>query len=209
MRLIVISSSKTSIHEPKKVNEMLECGLETFHLRKPSMSTNEMRAYLESIPEHFHNRIIIHSHHKLASKYSLLGIHLTNIHRRRKFSTWMRIKMLKFSDPNLVVTTSFHKLGNLYNNHASYNYIFLGTIFDRLAGNYNAGYNEHSLRAAITRTPIPLIARGGITQELLPRCAEIGFAGASLASCIWDKPDPVKSWCAIQEFVTKNATITQ
>ncbi len=98
---------------------------------------------------------------------------------------------------NLLVTTSFHKLSHLYGNKKDYSYVFLGTIFDRLSGGYNPGYGEHSVRAAIANGNIPLIARGGITQELLPKCHDLGFAGVALASCIWEKPKAVDAWCEI------------
>ena len=32
--------------------------------------------YLQEIPVHFHNRIVIHSHHNLAWTFKLKGIHL-------------------------------------------------------------------------------------------------------------------------------------
>lgn len=203
MKLIVISSSKQSAQEFKIVTALLESGLKTFHVRKPSMSTLELRNYIEGIPQHFHNRLVIHSHHKLASKYKLAGIHLTNVHRRRRFSSWFRIRMLTMSLPNLVVSTSFHKLGHLYANKQQYSYIFLGTIFNGLSGQFNPGFNEHSIRAGQERTNIPLIARGGITKESLKSCNDLKFQGAALASCIWDNPDPVNKWCEILKFLSE------
>jgi thiamine-phosphate pyrophosphorylase len=200
MKLIVISRSKTSPEESKVVTDLFECGLETYHLRKPSMSTSDMCKMIEEIPEHFHNRIIIHSHHKLASKYDLRGIHLTNVHRHKKFSTWLRTKILRMSNDDLVVSTSFHKLGQLYTNKKEYSYIFMGTMFDRLSGGFHAGYNEQNVRTVIEKFNTPLLARGGVTNELLPRCNELGFAGAALASCIWDQPKPVDAWCETLRF---------
>lgn len=194
MKLIVVSSSKNRTDEAKVMNELFESGLNNYHLRKPLMSTQDMAKIIEAVPEHFHDRIIIHSHHKLAGRYGLKGIHLTGIHRRRKFSTWLRMRMLKMKNDALLVTTSFHKLGHVYTNKDSYDYAFLGSIFDRLTDNFHAGYNEHSLRAVIEKTELPLIARGGTTVDTIKRCHELGFSGIAFASAIWDSPSPLETW---------------
>lgn len=194
MRLIVISRSKNSPDEVKIIRELMENGLERFHLRKPSMSTKDMRTMLETVPEVFRERIVLHSHHKLATEYKLGGIHLTGIHRKRKFSTWWRIRRLKFAVVNPIVSTSFQKLGHVYTSEKVYTYTFLGAVFDRLTGNFNAGYNMHSLTAAIKKSKSPVIARGGITPQHISLCKELGFTGAALSSSIWDQPDPVGAW---------------
>jgi thiamine-phosphate pyrophosphorylase len=194
MKLIVISSSKNRPEDPKVMTELFECGLQTFHLRKPAMSTQDMRKIIEQVPQHFHNRIVIHSHHKLASKYELRGVHLTGVHRRRKFSTWLRLRMLQMKNDSLTVSTSFHKLASVYTNKSEYSYIFLGTIFDRLTGKFHAGYSEHSLIAAIAKTSAPLIARGGTGPDVIVKSMEVGFAGIAFGSNLWDSGSPVEAW---------------
>lgn len=197
MKLIVISSSKVRPEDPKVITELFECGLNIFHLRKPSMTTPEMRKIIEAIPAHFHDRIVIHSHHKLASRFNLRGIHLTGIHHRRKFSTWMRMRMLQMKNDSLTVSTSFHKLAHAYSNKNDYHYAFIGTIFDRLNGNFYAGYNEHSVRAVTEKTTVPLIARGGTNASLVGRCVDLGFGGIAFSGTIWDSASPVQAWSTI------------
>jgi thiamine-phosphate pyrophosphorylase len=205
MKLIVISSSRNSSGDPKIITELFENGLNRFHLRKPAMSTKDMRTLIEAIPQHFHNRIIIHSHHKLAATYKLGGIHLTAVHRKRRFSTWLRMKLLMMKTNQLTVSTSFYKLGDVYTNEEGFDYILLGTIFSRVDGNFNAGYSEHSLRAVIEKSPVPLIARGCVTADSLPVCAELGFQGAAFGSAIWNTDSPVKAWCAILSSCKANS----
>ena len=84
MKLIVITSSRTIPDETTFVTKMFESGLMTLHLRKPRFSTNQLKEFLNEIPKHFHNRIVIHSHHKLALKYDLKGIHMTSTPFREK-----------------------------------------------------------------------------------------------------------------------------
>jgi thiamine-phosphate pyrophosphorylase len=197
MKLIVISSSKNSADDSKIMTELFENGLGTFHLRKPTMSTKDMSSLIDSVPEHFRDRIVLHSHHKLVSKYNLRGVHLTGVHRRRKFSTWFRLKMLRMKIDNLTVSTSFHKLAHVYTNKEVYDYLFLGTIFDRLSNKYHAGYSEHNIRAVIQKSSIPLIARGGTSADVISLCADLKFAGIAFSSAIWDTDSPIQSWAKI------------
>ena len=51
--------------------------------------------------------------------------------------------------PGIIITTSFQKIASLYENKKKYDYVLLGTIFDALSDKLNAGYNPHTLRAAL------------------------------------------------------------
>jgi thiamine-phosphate pyrophosphorylase len=199
MYILVISPSKTTATETKTVTELFEHGLQTFHLRKPSMSTKEMREYIEQIPPHFHNRIVIHSHHQLVKKFTLKGIHLTRQHLKRSFYFNVRVRLLKMRRPGIIITTSFQKIASLYENNRTYDYVLLGTIFDVVSDKYNAGYNPHSLRAALEKSTIPVIARGGTHVGNIQTCHEIGFAGMIFYSGIWKKENPVEEFCKIME----------
>ncbi|GAB4135479.1 MAG: thiamine phosphate synthase [Bacteroidia bacterium] len=199
MKLVAISSSKNTEKEIQIITSLFENGLNCFHLRKPDMNTKDMATFIEKIPAHFHNRIVIHSHHQLAGTFGLKGIHLTRIHRRRKISTWFRLRLLRMNNGNTVVSTTFHKLGNVYQNNYPYSYAFLGNIFDGISGTFSPGFNEHSLKAINEKSRIPLIARGGTNAENIALLKDLGFAGAALYGCIWKREDPVKAYTGILE----------
>lgn len=199
MYIIVISPSKTEPDEVRIVTELFEHGLQTFHLRKPMMSTKDMRSYIESIPSHFHNRIVIHSHHQLLRKFTLKGIHLTRQHLKRKYYSILRVRFLKMGRPGIIVTTSYHKIGSLYENNKKYDYVLLGTVFDIVSDKFNAGFSDHSLRAAISKSVSPVVARGGTHCGNVGVCHELGFAGASFYSGIWKKENPLEEFLKILE----------
>lgn len=200
MKLIVISSSRHKENEAKIVTSLFEHGLETFHLRKPNMSTAEMRKFIQSIPEHFHNRIVIHSHHRLAGQFRLKGVHLTRVHLKRRFSTWFRLRRLRFRNPQLTVSVTFHKIAELYQSQKHYDYVLLGTIFDHVSGKFNAGYSEHSLVAGIAKSVSPVVARGGTSIENIGLCKTIGFEGIVFYSGVWKEEDPVQAFCDILTY---------
>ena len=193
MRLIIISSSSTLENEAQIITGLFEAGLETFHLRKHKLSTRKTKELIKSIPAHFHNRIVIHSHHKLAYKYKLKGIHLTKTHIKRKFRTWFKIKLIKLKNPEIVITTSYNNIGQILdlNQKYPYGYVFLSPIFDSLNSKFQGGFTEHSLKSAIQKSPLKIVARGGIDISVIEKGNNIGFNGLAFYSCIWKKKDPL------------------
>ncbi|HEV7232173.1 MAG TPA: thiamine phosphate synthase [Bacteroidia bacterium] len=198
MKLLVLSpSSGDSTGEPAIATKLFEHGLETYHLRKPRFSTKEMSEYLDKIPSQFHKRIVIHSHHKLALRYNLKGIHLTRTHLHRKFKLWINLKIIRLKRRDIIITTSFRKLASLYEEENIYSYVFLSPVFDSISGSFQAGYNEHSLKAAIQKTPFTIIARGGVTAQKIQKVRDVGFAGLILNTTLWKADDPVKEFSNI------------
>ncbi|TND01836.1 MAG: thiamine-phosphate pyrophosphorylase [Bacteroidetes bacterium] len=198
MKLIVISSSKTIEKEHEIITQLFEHGLNTFHLRKPDMTTKEMRQMIEKIPAHFHDRIVIHSHHNLAGSLKLRGIHLTRAHRRRKFSTWFRLRMLHLRRSSFTQSTSLSKLAHVYEDEGKFSYVFLSPIFESLSGGFHAGYNQHSLRTAIEKNPhVKIVARGGISLEHIANIRDLGFHGMAFHSFLWRAGDPLANFISV------------
>ena len=201
MRLIVISSSSSLENEAEILTSLFEAGLETLHMRKHKLSTKKMKELLLAIPEHFHNRIVIHSHHKLAYKFNLRGIHLTKTHLKRQFKTWFTLKIIKLKNPKIQITTSFSNIGQILNpeNKHQYSYVFLSPIFDNLYSKFQGGFTEHSLKSAIEKSSFKVIARGGIDINIIEKAHAIGFDGLAFYSCIWKKKDPLVEFNKIVE----------
>ncbi len=193
MKLIVISSSKTIENEASIITKLFESGLETFHLRKHKFSTYTMKQFIKSIPPHFHNRIVIHSHHNLARKFKLKGIHLTKSHQKDAVKTWLTVKILRFSNPEIEITTSFNNIGQLLDKKSDYEYtyVFLSPVFDSLSSKFQSGFTEHSLASALKKSRYKVIARGGVDMEAIEKGEKIGFHGLAFYSAMWKKKDPL------------------
>jgi thiamine-phosphate pyrophosphorylase len=201
MKLIVISSSGIIENETNIVTKLFEAGLETFHIRKHKLSTKQIKEFINQIPKHFHNRIIIHSHHKLARKFNLKGIHLTKSHKKNKTRTWFTIKILKLRNPGIIITTSYSSIGQLLekSNTYNYDYVFLSPIFDSLSSKFQGGFTAHSLRSAIEKTDLKVIARGGIDITAIEKANALGFYGLAFYSSIWKKKNPLEEFNKIVE----------
>ncbi len=187
MKIVVISQTKTVENEHKIIQELLEAGLDTFHIRKTRLGTKQLSDFIEKIPAQFHNRLIIHTHHKLARKFNLQGVHYTRLHLEPTFKNWWRERKLRLITRNLVRTSSHNKLSTLYDKgDIDYNYVFLSPIFDSITGKYQSGFYEDSIRAAILKTGLRVVARGGIDLSRIEKVNELGFYGMALYSCLWN-----------------------
>ena len=198
MKVIVISPSKIKEEEITNLVKMFEAGLQTYHLRKPKFSTKQLQEYIEKIPKQFYNRIIIHSHHNLARKYNLQGVHYTKKHLEPNFKNWWREKMLRISTSNFIKTSSHGKLASLYDEEEmKFDYVFLSPIFDTITGKYQSGFYEDSIKLALQKTGKKVIARGGVDVTRIEKIKELGFYGMALYTSVWDKEKPVEEYLKV------------
>lgn len=202
MKLIVISDSRYFAGEEEVVHRMFEAGLETFHIRKPKMSTEDMRSFIEKIHSKYYPRIVIHSHHELAYKYHLKGIHLSNKHLKDNFlEAWLRMKYLKFKRPDIQISTSFHDLGTMLKSTTNYSYVFLSPIFDSISKvGYKNRFNAESLLSAIKKSEYKIFALGGVDEQYVQQVQDMGFYGCACLGAIWMSADPVEKFKTIQKL---------
>ncbi|MFO0357708.1 MAG: thiamine phosphate synthase [Sphingobacteriaceae bacterium] len=191
MKLIVITGSKTLADEPSMVTKMFEDGLMTLHLRKPRFTTQEMRDYIEAIPDYYHNRIIIHSHHILAAKFNLKGIHFTNTHLSKRWKYFFTRLRLRIKFGKLFKTRSYKRLASIHNKEEhDFDYYLMGTVFNNLTGELYGGFYEEALVSALKNTPKKIVARGGVSDKVIEKSLKYGFYGIAFSSYIWESENP-------------------
>src|SRR5687767_2794983 len=170
MRLVVITPSRDVTDEHSLVTKMFESGLTTLHLRKPKYSTSQMADYIRLIPQHFHSRIVIHSHHNLALRFTLMGIHLTRAHLSGKWKYWLVRLRLKLRFAKIFKTRSYTRLQQVYlPEERVFDYYFLGTMFNNMTGELYSGYYEDAVIAANSNSGKLLVARGGTTPKTIAK----------------------------------------
>lgn len=209
MKAIILSAQKQVENEIDKVIEMFEEGMNTFHLRKPHYSFRKMKSYLDKVPYEFHNRIIIHSHHKLALKFNLKGIHLTSKSRENKISNWFLLRRIKKKNPWIIISTSLHSISELETYNDLYDYVFLSPIFDSISKqDYHSGFKEFSLSSATRRSNYKIVALGGVKLDNIAEAYKMGFWGCAFLGTIWNSEDPLQSFKEIKakcaDFKSKN-----
>jgi thiamine-phosphate pyrophosphorylase len=206
MKLVVITPSKDVPDEPSLVTKMFESGLNTLHLRKPKHSTNQMREYIKEIPGHFHNRIVIHSHHKLALKFNLKGIHLSRNHLSTRWKYWFTNMRLRLKFGHTSKSRSYSKLQQAYNpEEERFDYFLIGTMFNNMTGELYSGFYEDGVIAANKNSGKKLIARGGVTPDSIKKANKYGFYGIAFNSYLWNTDMPFENFLKIlSEFKKQN-----
>jgi len=205
MKLLVITTSKDVPDETSLITKMFESGLTNLHLRKPKFSTNQMCKYINEIPVHFHKYIIIHSHHQLALKFNLKGIHLTSSHLSKKWKYFFVRQRLKFKFSKISKSRSYSRLQQVYDKE-EYNvdYILIGTIFNSITGDLYSGFYEAGLKAALKNSGKRFVARGGTSPTTVAKFADYGFHGMAFNSYIWDNSSPYENFLKILEAYKEN-----
>ena len=200
MKIIVVSPQTAVKDEIDTVTSLFEAGLDLLHVRKPGYSKKRIENYIQKIPKKYWNKIVIHSHHTLALKYKLKGIHLTRKHRKKEFITALKVQYLKFFKSDITISATYHNLANIYENVEEFDYVFLSPIFDSISkSGYQSGFNFHSLKVAMSKTSLKVIAIGGIELNRLDKIQNLGFSGIALAGTIWQSNDRINDFLAIKE----------
>jgi thiamine-phosphate pyrophosphorylase len=205
MRLVVITPSKDVPDETSLVTKMFESGLKTLHLRKPKHSTNQMAEYIKEIPEPFHDRIVIHSHHSLALKFNLKGIHLSRNHLSSSWRYWFIKARLKLRFGQTSKSRSYSRLQQAYNpEEQSFDYYLIGTVFNNMTGELYSGFYEDGVIAANKNSGKKLIARGGTTPMIIAKALKYGFNGIAFNSYLWNAQMPYENFVNILDEFKKN-----
>jgi thiamine-phosphate pyrophosphorylase len=205
MKLIVITPTNDLPDEPAIVTRMFESGLKTLHLRKPKHSTNQLKEYIKEIPSHYHNRIVVHSHHHLALKFKLKGIHLSKVHLSKGMRYLLTRIRLKLRFHNNTKSRSYSRLHQTYKpEEHNFDYILIGTMFNNMTGDLYSGFYEDGVIAANKNSGKKLIARGGTCIQVIKKALNFGFHGIAFNSYIWEAENPYKNFSGILEEFKKH-----
>jgi thiamine-phosphate pyrophosphorylase len=194
MKLILLSPSEQQDNEIPILLQMFTQGLPVYHVRKTGFSTRDLQTYLREIPEKYHPRIVIHTHHELAMKFNLKGIYISHSHRKRKIATALKLLWFKLRKRNLMVSRTFRSIENITHYNLLYDYVFLSPVFDSFSTNLRPGFSEQNLQYALKQTKYTVLACGGTTVESIQKVHELGFSGAVFYSAIWKTKNPLEAF---------------
>jgi thiamine-phosphate pyrophosphorylase len=178
MTPIVISYHLKVHKEIDLIKRLIENGLDNFHIRKPDFSVDEMRAFIDKIPCHFHSKIMLHSHYQLVKEYNLRGIHFN-----KKYNAYIPDYLEKHHKVS-VFCNSFDDIDE-YSHLA--NYFFIGPVFKSISlvhyyGKYSHDYLKKQLQ---NYRRVNTVAIGGIDEETAAVALKLGFKQVSVLGAIW------------------------
>ena len=183
MKLVAITPELPHRHEVEFITLILEAGFDYVHLRKPDFDLQQMRSFIEEIPQQYRVRLKLHSHFELASEYDVAGLHLN--HRANV------VPQTATLSGRLRLSRSCHAANELVGLD-KYEYVFLSPIFDSIS---KKGYVSRFPLEEIRRRRDDagsgvdwerVLALGGVCPDNIRRVADTGFGGAAVLGYIWE-----------------------
>ena len=96
----------------------------------------------------------------------------------------------------------FHSLDELHFCRKEYEYAFLSPIFDSISKkNYKSKFDLNEVKQVVEGKNI--IALGGIDEDKIETCRELGFAGVAVLGAIWNSENPIEKFLRIKEKCQK------
>lgn len=153
-------------NESKLINNLLSQGeADLLHIRKPAASYHQIETLINNIDGNYHDRIKLHDHFELISKYKLGGIHLNS--RNPIPPAYAK-----------TVSKSIHSLEEI-NAIKDFDYFFISPVFDSISKQgYKAKFDLQVLSESIIGKNA--IALGGVTPDKFSLLKELGFIGAAM-----------------------------
>ena len=182
---MVISSPVAITGEAAIMNSLFTAGLELLHLRKPSYSKKELIDLALQIDPSYRGRLVLHSHHMIASNLGINRIHFPEA--IRLYTPENELKKLRAR--NFVLSTSIHAIDDYIQLPGEFSYTFFGPVFESISKQgYGPPTSLDEIKKRATR-PIELIAIGGITAENLKVLRTNSFDGAAILGAVWSSPE--------------------
>lgn len=187
MAPIIISNPAPVLNEAAIINQLLDEGLELFHLRKPDYTKGEYRSLIQHIRNEYYDRLVLHQFHELAQESGINRLHFSG-KKRNETTNWEAYLSFHLS-------TSVHSMEEFNALPRQFSYAFLSPVFPSIS---KEGYHSDKdlMKELHKRTNFNtrLVALGGIMQEKIQPVMENGFDAVALLGTIWKSDHPVKNY---------------
>lgn len=196
MQLIVISPEEFWPDEKETLLGLFERGLKYYHLRKPTSTYEEVKAFVESIPKEYHERIVVHYYLGCVTNFGLMGLHYNSknldqaVHFHEGIQEVSKLQHgLKKDNTRLNASYSAHSYQEVLSVQETFTYQFLSPVFDSISKvGYTASFQLDEMKTFLTtHHNLDIVALGGVKAERLPLLQEMGFWGAAVLGEIWNK----------------------
>lgn len=162
--------------EAEQIVRLLHSSVDLVHIRKPDCAKEDTERLFEAIPSEYYQRLVLHDHYELATKYRLHGIHLNGRHPLPP-SGWKGC-----------VSRSCHSLEEVDEWKGKCDYVSLSPIFDSISKkDYHAAFTGEEIEQARAAGIIDekVMALGGVTFSKIDDVLRMGFGGGMILGDAW------------------------
>ncbi len=177
-RVIGITPEKGVRDEQKRVVEYLNSGIDIFHIRKPRLTVEQLKYYLDEFPLDIRQRLTIHYHTSLALEFGLGGVHYN-----------LQNPFIKPIHKKLRKSYSSHSIAEMLDAVKVFDYVFLSPIYDSISKQgYNSNFHIEDLKK-LNLINDKVVALGGVREDRFEELREAGFGGAALLGSLWEEKE--------------------
>ncbi len=151
-----------------------KCDIPSLHVRKPSITEEELRLWISQIPSYYHNRLHLHDHHVLYKEFSIGGLHLNkrNPVAPNNFTGTLSCSCHSFSEAETALAKDC-------------SYVFLSPVFDSISKHeYKSGFSAAEITAHKLHK---IVALGGVNPDNISLLQQWGFLDAAVIGSLWNR----------------------
>ncbi len=149
------------------------------HVRKHGYSYETLKAYIETLPSHHFDKLVLHQHYDLAHQYQLKGIHFAD---QPDFKS-------SFPKNGLVFSKAIHQLAKLSQIPSEMDRLLLSPVFNSISKeSHPANFALEEVQQYLkTHTfDFEVIALGGIDASNIHLLKQTGFDGVAVLGGVWE-----------------------
>jgi thiamine-phosphate pyrophosphorylase len=196
MKIIVCSVPKILTDEQSLVQELINSGLSSFHLRKPSYSKEELRDWLTLLNDNERQKVVIHSHWSLSEEFTLKGLHFGATMLKQMSNEELKNWMTFAKEKQLTLSSSVHHQEEINELPIGFDYVWLSPVFESISKQgYRAAHSDTQFDAWVKelqeQKQTQVYALGGIEAKHMQELSQRGFDGAVVLGSIWSN---VQGW---------------
>lgn len=184
MKFIIVSNPTSIYHEADLINQLFDEGLAYFHLRKPDVSEVEIEMLLSQIDDRFHDKIALHQHHQLASKFGINRLHYTEYQRKQT----LRSELMNKKVNGFLLSTSVHQMEDL-KQIPLFDRVFYGPVFNSISKKEYLSKIPEDFYLQKHGVSSEVIAIGGVADSNLSQVKAMNFDGFAVLGFIWQQPE--------------------
>ncbi|MGE9291018.1 MAG: thiamine phosphate synthase [Puniceicoccales bacterium] len=195
MKIYAISPEIEVAGEVGTVCDLLEAGLDAYHLRRPDEPEERTAHFLESLPDDIRPRVVLHQKHEWVDEYGLGGYHWKD--RADWGECAPEICLQRRTGRSL--SRSAHGRAGLVKPRVDWDYIFVSPVFPSISkAGYGSDQSGFEWEQAVRDYPAEsLMALGGIKVDTAQQASKLGFAGVVLHGYLWSNEDPVDAFRSV------------
>lgn len=193
MNWYLISKENDCEKERKFLPSLIALPFTAFHVRKPSLTSEQLDTWMKQWSPEIHSKMVVHYDLEVASKYPVLGYHMSRPQRKsRRFVKQVNQMFTIHKWQHLSV--GFHHLESLQEFEGELTHAWISPIYQSISKTmYGKTWSPFTWDKLKTIKRFKPVALGGISKDKISDLTIKGFEHAAINGAIWKSEDPLET----------------